>query len=79
MGEECSFSFIPFIDLDVVVPLADVYDCELGASAEAVDDLGDERGYISILLCPFVYGSIVLYWSEFSILLLYEEEIGCVG
>ena len=79
MGEECSLSFIPFLDLDVVVPPVDVYDCELGASTEAVNDLGNERGYVSILLCPFVYGSVVLYWSEFSVLLLYEEEIGCVG
>ena len=79
MGEECSFSFLPFLDPDVVVPPADVYDYELGASTEVVDDLGNERGYISILLFPFVYELIVLYWSEFSVFLLYKEEIGCIG
>ena len=79
MGEECSLSFIPFLDLDVVVPPADVYNCELDASAKVVNDLGNERGYISILLCPFVYGSVVLYWSEFSILFFYKEEIACIG
>ena len=79
MGEECSFPFILFLDSDVVVPPVDVYSCKLGAPAEVVDDLGNERGYVSILLCPFVYGLIVLYWSEFSILLLHKEEIGCIG
>ena len=78
MGEECSFPFIPFLDPDVVVSPADVYNCEFGTSAEVVNDLGNEGGYISVLLCPFVYGSIVLYWSEFSIFLLYKEEIGCI-
>ena len=78
MGEECSFPFIPFLDSEVVVPPADVYDCKLGASTEVVDDLGNEGGYVPILLHPFVYGLIVLYWSEFSILLLHKEEIGCI-
>ena len=63
MGEECSFSFVSFFDLDVVVTPADVYNCKLGASTKAVYDLRNEGGYISILLCPFVDGSVVLYWS----------------
>ena len=63
MGEECCFSFVAILDLDVVIPPADVYNCKLGASAEAVDDLRNERGYIPVLLCPFVYGLVVLYWS----------------
>ena len=62
MGEECGFSFISFFDPDVVVAPADIYDCELGTSTEAVYDLGNEGGYISILLCPFVDGLVVLYW-----------------
>ena len=28
---------------------------------------------------PFIDGSIVLYWSEFSVLLFDEEEVGGVG
>ena len=63
MGEECSFSFVSFFDSDVVVIPADVYNCELGAPAEAVYDLGNEGGYISILLHPLVDGLVVLYWS----------------
>ena len=63
MGKECCFSFISFLDLDIVVSPANVYDCELGASTEAIDDLWDEGRYISVLLHPFVYGSVVLYWS----------------
>ena len=62
MGEECCFSFISFLDLDVVITPADVYNCELGAPAKAVNDLGNEGGYISIFLCPFVDRSVVLYW-----------------
>ena len=63
MGEECCFSFVSFLDLDVVVTPADVYNCELGASAKVVNDLGNEGGYISIFLCPLVDRSVVLYWS----------------
>ena len=63
MGEECCLSFISFLDLDVVVTPADVYNCELGTSAKAVNDLGNKGGYISIFLCPFVDRSVVLYWS----------------
>ena len=63
MGEECHFSFVTLFDPDVIVPPADVYNCELGASAEVVDDLGNERGHVPVLLHPFIYGSVVLYWS----------------
>ena len=63
MGEECCLSFISFLDLDVVVTPVDVYSCELGAPTEAVYDLGNEGGYIFILLCPLVDGLVVLYWS----------------
>ena len=63
MGEECGFSFVSFFDPDVVVTPVDVYNCELGTSAEVVYDLGNEGGYISILLHPFVDGLVVLYWS----------------
>ena len=44
MGEECCFSLVTFFDSNVVVPPADVHNYELGASAEMVDDLGNERG-----------------------------------
>ena len=27
---------------------------------------------------PFVDGPVVLHWSEFSVLLLDEEEVGCI-
>ena len=63
MSEECSFSFVSFLDLDVVIAPVDIYDCEFGASAEAVYHLGNEGRYISILFCPFIDGSVVLYWS----------------
>ena len=63
MSEECSFSFISLFNSDVVVTPTDIYNCEFGASAEAVYNLGNEGGYISVLFCPFVDGSVVLYWS----------------
>ena len=62
MGEECCFAFIPFFDSDVIITPVDVYNCELGAPTKAVDDLGNERGYISVFLCPFIDRSVVLYW-----------------
>ena len=54
MGEECCFPFVTLFDVDVVVSLVDVHNCELGASAEVINDLGNERGYVSVLLCPFI-------------------------
>ena len=63
MGEECGFSFVSFFDLDVVVSPVDVHNCELGTSAEVVNDLRNEGRYVPVLLCPFDYGSVVLYWS----------------
>ena len=54
MGAECGFLFITLFDSDVVVSPADVYNHELGASTEVVDDLGNEGGYISVFLSPFV-------------------------
>ena len=63
MGKECSFSFITLFDSDVVLSPADVYNCEFGTSTEVINDLGNEGGYISVFLCPFVDGLVVLYWS----------------
>ena len=63
MGEKCSFSFVSLFDPDVVVTPVDVHNCELGASIEAVYNLGNEGGYIPVFLCPFVDGLVVLYWS----------------
>ena len=63
MGEECCFALVSFLDSDVIVTPVDVYDCEFGAPAKVVNDLGNEGGYISIFLCPFIDRSVVLYWS----------------
>ena len=79
MHEKCCFSFVPFFDLNVIVTPVDVHNCELGAPAKMVDDLGNKGGYISVLFCPFVDGSVVLYWSKFSILFFYKEEVSCIG
>ena len=62
MSEECCFSFITLLDSDVVIPPVDVHNWEFGASTEAVNDLRNERGHILVLLCPFIYRSVVLYW-----------------
>ena len=63
MGKECHFSLITLFDPNIVVSPADVHDYELSASAEVVNNLGNERGYVPVLFCPFIYGSIILYWS----------------
>ena len=62
MGEECGFPFITLFDPDVVVSPADVYNCEFSASTEVINDLGNKGGHVSVLLCPLVDGSVVLYW-----------------
>ena len=79
MSEECSFSFISLFDLDIVVSLADVHNYKLSASTKAINNLRNKGGYIPVLLCPFVYGLVVLYWLEFSIFLFHKEEISCIG
>ena len=43
-----------------------------------VDSLRYEGGYITILLGPTVNRAVVLNWTELSVLLLDEEEIGGV-
>jgi hypothetical protein len=56
----------------------DVHGGEESASGEAVDDLGNQWGYVSISDGVFVDGLIILYGSQLPILLFYEEEVGCI-
>ena len=46
---------------------------------EAVDDLGNQWGDIPVPFGPLVYWPVVLYWVQFSILLLDKEEVCSIG
>ncbi len=61
--------------MNVVVSPPDIKFSKKGAASKAVDSLWDERGYVTVLLGPFVDWAVVLNWAELTILFLYEEEI----
>ena len=73
-----SFPFIPWLNLDIVVPPSDIKLSEEGAAAEAVNGLGNEGGDVAVLFGPLIDGVIVLNRAEFPILLFYKEEIGSI-
>ncbi len=64
--------------MNVVVSPPYIELSEEGATGEAVDGLGYEGGYVAIFLRPSVYRAIVLDWMKFSVLFLYEKEVGGV-
>ena len=79
MGKEGGFPFVAFFNPDIVEAPADVHFGEEGTAAHPVNDSWDEWSYISVADCPFVDRSVILYRAEFSIPLLYEEEVSGIG
>ena len=79
MGEEGGFPFVTFFNPDIVEAPADVHFGEEGTAAHPVNDSWDEWSYVSVVYCPFVDRSVVLYGAELSIPLLCEEEVGSIG
>ena len=61
--------------MDIVVSPSYVEFGEEGTPGKAVNSLGYEGGYISILLGPSVDQPIVLDWTELPIFLFDEEEV----
>ena len=43
-----------------------------------INDLVYQWGYIFVFLGPFLQQMVVLYWAEFAVFLLDEEEICCI-
>jgi hypothetical protein len=66
--------FVAFLDAYVVVALVDVEFGEYNSSAEVVNEVSDEWEGVLVTNRPFIDFPIVLYWSQFSILLFDEEE-----
>ena len=69
---------VSILDPDVVVAPADVKFGKKRASAQVVDELGNEWEGVVVANGPFVDGSVVLYGSKFPVLLLDEEEGRCI-
>jgi len=85
IGYECHFVLIFRCDLDHVVspPNVDCGDyCSSASPSRSISWGISSRGYVSILDGPFVDWSVVLYRSQFTVLLFDEEEqhgIGALG
>ncbi len=77
--EERRFPFISLFDADIVVSPAYVEFGEEHTACEAVNGLGNEGRYVSVLLSPPIDGSVVLDQTEFSVFLFDKEEVGGVG
>jgi hypothetical protein len=75
-GEECCFPLVSFLDAYVVVSPPYIEFGEEGTSAEVVYYLWNQRGDVSVFLCPFVERSIVLDRSELFVLFSDVEEVG---
>jgi hypothetical protein len=79
IGNESSFPFISFFDPDVVVAPSDVKFGVEGAAAQAVNEFWNEWKWVCVADGPLIDGSIVLYWSKFSVLLFDVKEVAFVG
>jgi hypothetical protein len=79
MRKEGRFPFISWFDSYVVVAPSDIEFGEECTFCQAVNRLWNKGHRVAVLSRPFVNGTIVLHWSEFSVALLYEKEVSGVG
>jgi hypothetical protein len=77
VGAECSLPFITFLNVDIVVPPADIKLGEVACASETIDKVGNEWKWIDILDSLCIECAIVLDKSERSILLFNEEYWCC--
>ena len=78
MGSKCSFPLVSIFDAYIVVTPSDV---ELGkklCSLKFVEEVGYQWEGVSISDSVFIQVSVILAGSEFSILLLDEEDGRCL-
>src|SRR5713101_2873581 len=71
---EGSFPFIAFLDSNIVVAPSYIKLSEDLCILQFIDDIRNERKWVLILDGDGVESSIVLYWMQFTILLLDKEE-----
>jgi hypothetical protein len=74
--DERCFPLVSIVYLYVVISPADVELGEQTGSSDSCNELGDEWEWCGVSAGPFVELSVVLYWSEFPVLLFDEEEWG---
>jgi hypothetical protein len=67
-----------FFDSDVVESPSDIHLCEVPGILEVVDDILDEWGHASVLLCVLLKLLVVHNWSELAFF-MFEEKEACVG
>ncbi len=73
-GLEGSFFLIPCLDPNVVISPSYVKLGEDMCVLYLTDEIGNERQGVSISNGEFVQLSVILYWLEFAVFLLYKEE-----
>ena len=72
--DEHSLPFVPFLNLDVIVPPSYIYLGEVLSSFQLVDESQDEGERIGVLNCVLIEVPIVLARVEPSIFCLNKEE-----
>jgi len=73
-GLERRFFFVACLDSDIVIPPSYIKLSEEMCILHLTDEIGDKRQGVSISNSEFVQSSIILYWPEFAVFLLYKEE-----
>ena len=76
--QEGTFPDIFWLDLQVMVAIANVELCEQVAASKSVNQLRYKWEWIVVLDSPFVELAVVIYWSKLSTFLLDKEEWCCV-
>jgi hypothetical protein len=76
IGAKCGLPLITLLNSDIIVPPTDVELGKVLRAFESVNEVIDEREWVSILPCDHVKCPIVLVKVKFTILLLDEQDQG---
>ena len=75
---KCSFPFIPFVDLDIVIAQSYIHFGEVFCILDFVHDVGYKWQRVGVLDSPFVEVTIILTWPFLcSSFFVDKEEGGC--
>jgi hypothetical protein len=75
---KCCLPLVSFLDSNIVVSLSNIQFGEYVCTTQVGNELCNEWKWILVLHHMAVKPPVVLYWSQFAILLLYKEEWRCV-
>ena len=79
VSDECCLPLVAIFDVDIVVSPSNVELGEVVSIFQLVHKVGDEEKGVGIAGGVFIEVPVILARTEFSILLLDDEEGGCLG